>query len=496
MAAHNVRLHIVPALLVLLVFSCTDNQAVRKRYEAEKMYFLAERATRNAQIRPDLNTPGVSEQLRDNYRNVLEFCYSSLDSVPVEQFPAENSELIGIALEAATRLSQLSYADRQFDTSIAVLNRFLARAGVSGPAAVSTYLNLGRVLQAAGQWDSALAVYEYCIGNFYPPTDPDGEIIDNLFGLPIHILNIYTLVRDSIAAAIQVDQAELYYRSLIEDFPGSSLPGAAHSSLTTLYERAGRWKEAIDELSHLTDSAGNVIVAASQRIADIHARYLGKPDLAIDRYDDLLARLTDADTAGRPAILFKKGTVYLDKKEYTAARQIFNNLKNRFPRFFSSTPAVQAAIARSFELEGRWERAETEYKYLLERYPDFDEAMSVHLYLAYQQTQRGHQLEAERTRQRAEAEYDRIAASYPGTVREARALHYKAELYRRQADWPTTVEILADISEKFPGSEIGYQSIVNASVIYREKLNNSLTADSLLAELKKRLTAVDAATEF
>jgi tetratricopeptide (TPR) repeat protein len=475
----------------LALVSCSDNPGVRLRYQAEKMYFSAERMARAVQIRPELANSEAIGQLRNTYGQVVQFCYGALDSIPVTAYPTEHQELTELAFRSSSRLAQLFYIENRYDTCISIFERLLHKTSVRGASLANTYLNLGRALQAAGKWDSALTVYEYTSETFYPPIDQSGRVMRNLYDLPVQLYGVYDRAGDPSRATLYLTQAEAYYTELINEFPNTELALSARASLTGLYEDTQRWEEAVTQLSLMRDSVGVVPMRARQQIADINARQLGRGDAALLQYDSILTDLKGSDTLARPLILLKKALVLLDRKRPAEARAALLDIKYNYSRFYDGSPIVQGSIARSFEDEGNWERADTEYRYLIEKYDGTEQAMSTCLYLAAKYAELKRNTEAQRMEQRAEADFDRIAANRAGTLLEASALGHKAELYRRRKDWPKTAELLCQIFDKFPHSEIGYQSLVGASVVYREKLNNPKAADSLLQELKKRLTVVD-----
>jgi len=482
---------ITAALLVVAALSCADNPALRARYQAEKMFFEAEKSARNAAIRPELNTPETTRALMAQYRGVLEYCYLALDSFPASSYAREHEELNNLSFKAAMRLSQLSFAQREYDSSIAILERHRTRATLAGVPRISIYLNLGRAWQAAGNWDSALAVYDFCIREFDPPLDERGKVIPGLFNLPAHIVSIYGRLGDTASANAWIDRAESYYRRLADNYPQGELDSVAHASLAEIYERTGRWQQAADEFGRITDSTGNVTHAARLRIATLHASRLGRPEQALREFDDLLADLRGRDTLHRPNIIFNKALVLLHLKEYAEVRQLVGQLKIDYRKFFDATPAAQLAVARSFEEQGNWERAETEYNFLIENYAGTAPSMDAYLYLVAKYREQGRDLEAQRMEERAELDFNQIAATRPGSAAEAEALSHKAELYRRRADWPKMMAILTEVFDKFPTTEVGYDAAVTASVISREKLGDPQTADSLLQELRRRLTEVE-----
>ncbi len=483
-------------LIALALSGCSDNPGLRLRYQAEKMFYQAEKAAKQARIRPELMTPEISNDLHRQFGSTLEFCFMAIDSLDPQQHPAEHRELSGIAFSAATRLSQLCYAEQLYDSCVAVLDRSLHRVRLRGIPQVSAHLNLGRALQAAGRWDSALSTFNFAVDNFYPPIDNRGEILVNLFGLPNHIYDIFIRVGDSASAAAQIARSETYYNRIIDDYPNSNLSGASHLSLSGLYERLGRWNEAIDELMQIVDTTGTMAPSARMRVASLHAGQLDRPDLAIEQYDHILANLAGRDTLQRPLILYNKGLVHLHQGEYSLARQTLVDVKRRYERFFGATPVVQFAIARSFEFQENWDRAETEYKFLINNFPTSEQSLSTYLFLVDKYREQERVIEAERMEQRAETQYRELASTVPGTRAEAAALSFLAELARRRSDWPLAVDLLEEVFEKFPTNEFGFRAAVTAAVIYRDNLDDSTAADAIIRELKKKLTTVDETGDF
>jgi tetratricopeptide (TPR) repeat protein len=481
----------VAGALALILVACSENRAVRSRYEAEKLFFQAERTRQGIRIRPDLITPAVSQQLRTEYDAALQYCYHALDSVAPSAYPTEYNEISLLAFRAATRLSQLSYAEKRFDSSITVLRGLMKRVSLSGLPDISVHLNLGRSLQANGRWDTAMTVYSYTVDHFYPPLDENGEVLIGLFNLPNRIYDGLVKVGDTAGATAQAVKAENYYRRLIADYPGNNTAGVSHLNLAGLYEKLGRYHDAVTELSNLTDTTGGIATPAYLRIASLHAGQLGRPDLALEEYDRILSRLKGRDTLQRPLVLYNKGLILMSRKEYDQARQVLVDVKRSYPLFYNQMPDLQYAIARTFELQDRQDRAETEYRFLMSNFPGTEQSLSTYLYLIEQYRKQGRDIEAERLNEQAEKEYDEIAATRPNTRAAAAALSYKAELYRQRQDWGQAYALLSQVFDKYPASEIGFRAAIVASVILRDNLNNTTAADSLIQVLKRRLTTVD-----
>ncbi len=273
----------ITGTLALALTACSENPAVRARYEAERLFFQAERTRRGAHIIQALMTPEISQQLHSEYGAALQYCYHALDSIPPAVYPTEYGEMTQLTFQSATRLSQLSFAEKRFDSSIAILRTVMKRVPLSGLPDISVHLNLGRALQASGKWDSALTVYNYSVAKFYPPIGPDGEVIVGLFNLPNQIYDGLIKIGDTAAARTQSARAEEYYRRLIADHPGTNTSGVSRLNLAGLYEKLGRYQDAVTELSNLTDTTGGIATPAYLRIASLHADQLGRPDLSSGR---------------------------------------------------------------------------------------------------------------------------------------------------------------------------------------------------------------------
>ncbi|MDH3939315.1 MAG: hypothetical protein OEV68_18510, partial [candidate division Zixibacteria bacterium] len=199
----------------LTVVSCSDNQAVRLRYEAERLYYQADRQMKIAADAPEHSRMLTMKSAADAYGLSLQFALASLDSISATVHPVEEREVRYLAFQAANRLASLYFQARSFDTCVSILSRLLEKASYDGAAQVTTNLSLGRALQASGRWDSALAVYHTALDSYFPPVDDSGKVVDVLFRLPLHIFQIAQAIGDSAAAREQYEIAREYYKSLI-----------------------------------------------------------------------------------------------------------------------------------------------------------------------------------------------------------------------------------------------------------------------------------------
>lgn len=470
---------------LLVIAGCADNEALEYRYTAEKMFHNANRMARDAGIKSELNAPDAEARIRDAYGSTLTYCYDALTHVDSAANPDEYLELSSLAYHSTIRLSQFLYSEKGFDSCIALYGRLRDLTGLTPYQTMFASLNLGQVMQAKGRWEEAVTIYTDAYNGYYPPIAPNGDVEFKLFNLPMHIFQIYNRVGDTTEAYTTYLQAEAYYRDLINDFPSSDVAVAARSSLASLYDQAGRHDDAIAQLNALTDSAGVVSVSAQLQVADIRTRRLQQFREALGIYDRLWSEVSGRDTTYRPVILYQRALTLLELKRYGEAREVLIQLSDLYPRYYNSMPTAQLVKARSFELEGNWQRAETEFRYLMENFEGSDEAMSTYLHLEQHYAKQRLSAEANRWYERGIENYDKLTAQ-PGSVA-ARALMYKAEMYRQRKMWSEAAAALEQLYGRFPDTRVGRSALITASEIYRQRLRKPDVADSLIEAYKRTM---------
>lgn len=485
MACRRICCVVLVALVSLALAACSGNRPVRLRYQAEKMLFDVERQLQNARYQPDQMDDQQRLEMAQAFGRVAEFSLEALQQVNVTEYPVVRADLERIAYRSSNRLSQYYYYLQQYDTCITVLKRLLGSTSQAPAELVTTYINLGQALQASGAWDSALATYEAALESLYPPLDTSGQILLDLFNLPAHIFQVTTLTGNSTEARLRFREAEEYYRTLLREHPDTWLASACRTNLARIYEEVHRWEDVVAQLSAVKDSTGHQDVRIRLKIADVYAMGLGRYDQALQLYEEILSDLSGPDTIFRPTVMYEMALVKMEKKEYAAARATLNDLKDEYPGFFASSPTAQLAVARSFELEGNWNRAATEYSYLIEHYRGSEEAMATYLHLASEFARQGRHQEADRWYRNAEQYYDDIIDRESNSLLQARALLHKADMFQRQEHWQASTEMLLELFSKFPKTRPGRMALLKAAAIFSKKLNQATVADSLLEVLRE-----------
>ncbi len=482
----------VAILLVLLALAgCSGNPALELRYEAERHLHEAERAMQKAQINPDLTTHEMIDDVVYEYRETAQFSLSALEQIDRQNHPVEYREIRHIAFTATNQVARLLYMQRSHAEAIDLLNRLLGEQELAREQLLITRINLGRAYQGAGQWDSAVALYDLAVEEFYPPTDQQGEIFWQLFNLPAHMYEVASKTGDSAAASAHYENAVAYYTELLDDYPGTRLEPAARVSLAKLYEQTERYEEELAQIDALSDTTSSAYASVRMKAADIYSNRLGNHSKALEILNGLFEDATPNDSVLYPMLKYKIAVVKMEQNKYSEAREILNNLKEQHRGFYGQVPMAQFALARSFELDNNWSRAEVEYNYLIENYRASDEALGAFLHIAQKLENMGRKAEANRWYRNAEEHYNQVAALGQGTVLEAKAMSYKAELARQQENWQEAANTLQAIFDRFPATPTGQRALLTAAVLHREQLDNQAAADSLIEVLRASLTELD-----
>lgn len=474
-----------------LVAGCTDNRAVRLRYEAEKKLYQAEKTLSTAQVDPRSVEPGMLDMAREQLTEAAAFAVAAMDSIDRTASPVEYRELQMLAIQATAELNHLLYAQRRYDESIDILTRLLQDSELAPEDLMVARVNLGRSLQASGQWDRALSVYNTAVESYFPPLNAKGELIAPLFNLPAHIFEVAVRIGDSVSAQYEMQRAIAYYSDLATQQTSEQLVASSRAMLARLYDATGQWENEIAQLEALSDSTSQAYVSIRARIAEIYGLRLREFGKALGMYETLMARVGKADTAFYPDMLFKTALIKMEQKDYLAARSILIDLKRDFQRYYGTNPPAQLAMARTFELEKNWDRAEIEYSALIEGYRGSDEAMGALLYVAKHYDQIGRKDQADRWYRNAEEYYQDLAKADAGGLMEAKATSYRAELAARQQDWRGAAGLLTGLYQKFSRYEVGRQALLKAAGMHRERLGEPAVADSLIGVLKAALAEIE-----
>jgi len=489
----NLKIIIFLVLIALMIHGCSDNPALRLRYEAEQKFQIAENVLKKASIRPELITDPELDEIQNLYADVIAFTLTSLESVDAKKYQVEFNELEHLAFQSTNRLANVLFKLGKYNQSKEYLNQLLDAVELPNLQLLATKINLGKSYQAAGIWDSALVIYNGLLEQFYPPVDEQGEVILTLFNIPSHIYKVENMAGSDERAEVEYNRAIDYYSGLVNSYTETKVGKAARAILARLYDNTKDYEKEIEQLTFLLDSTAVSYTTIRLKIAELYGINLKQFNKSLGMMDEILTSLENAtteDTLYIAVVHFMKAMVRMEMKDFSLARQKLFDIKENYPGYFAANPKAQYALARSFELENNWGRAEIEYNYLIENYRGSDEAMASYLYVANYLKDKGRIEQSNRWYADAEKYYNQIATLGEGTQTEAVAMIYMADLFQSQDKWDSSAETLLKIFDKYYQTEPGRKAILKASAIYREKLNDDAKADSLIKVFKASIAEI------
>ncbi|MFH2050304.1 MAG: hypothetical protein ABIJ12_12755, partial [bacterium] len=329
----NLNIAVFIVLLAIMMNGCSDNPALKMRYEAEQKFHQAENVLKKASIRPELITDAELGQIQQLYMDVIDFTLASLKSVDAKKYQAEYNELQHIAFQSTNRLANLLYSLRKYRQSKEYLVRLLDEVKLPNMQLLATRLNLGKSYQASGSWDSALVIYNGILEQFYPPVDEQGEVILSLFNLPLQIYKIENMSGNKERAEAEYNRAVSYYSGLVKAYADTKVGTASRANLARLYGHTSDWEKEIEQLTFMLDSTAATYTSIRMKIAEIYGTRLKQFNRSLGMFDEISVSLegkTSEDTLFIPVVFFKKAMVRMEMKDYSEARQILFDIKENF----------------------------------------------------------------------------------------------------------------------------------------------------------------------
>ncbi len=465
--------------IIVILTGCAVDSSRQIIFKAEKSLHQAERLFNIASIKPDLADRYIWLNIKTAYLSTIAYCWTHLDSLPVEQYPAQRNDLESVAFMATSRLASIYYAESNFDSSVIVLSQLLELTKLSDRALLSSQSNLARAYQATGDWLSGIDIYKSIIGTFYPPVDAQNNILKEVLSLPIELLKIDLRLQNISNSFEKTEATRNYYQRLIAEWPNTELEREARRLLAGIMIDFSKWDEAIETISVIKDSSGLTDIPESMRIAEILSNGKNDESAAIVIYKELLDRVDDS--ALMADILIKIATAQYNNKAFTDCLETLKSLKKDYLESYMSTPMPQLYLARSYEKLDKWERAENEYKWLITNFPNSEYAFETFLTISRHYENSKNARLADSWYDKADEFYFKLQSQQRGNAIEASAISYRAEVARRRGSWDSAALRLEELFRRFPNKDVGRRGLTNAIDIYRNRLNNPAKADSLQA---------------
>ena len=203
----------------------------------------------------------------------------------------------------------------------------------------------------------------------------------------------------------------------------------------------------------------------NQRLVFIAAHQESTPDYTINqlatKYRVFIKEYNGSLYAKRAELMM--GDLYSLRKNLSQARLEFQKAVGSDKELSAQ---AEVAIAKTYELEGHWDKALVLYKSVIQNFPVTSLGFSTPMYLTGHLVASGDQKKyTDQAYADALAFYQRIAVKYPKSQFEYNALEMIAicQLYRK--DWSGTVKTMGEIMLKYPVGKTIQESISAINVL-------------------------------
>ena len=260
-------------------------------------------------------------------------------------------------------------------------------------------------------------------------------------------------------------------------------------SASRIYTMTQQWDMAIGQLEQINDSTGQIDIAAEVLIANI---YIGpKKDAvrAIELFRKILDRQPDSSIIG--STLLQLGIALCGQEEHDEGRRVLAELKRKFVAYPQLISKGQFYYAQSFQVQGRWDRALSEFQWLMENYPYTEESFWAARRVPEHFDREDNQKMAGTWYERAVTFYQKAADIKTGQPVEIAAYTYMSEIYRLTEQWEKALGTLEKIHALSPRSRLAAKALYNSAAVAYNELGDSLRAQDYLTRLSREFGTTD-----
>jgi tetratricopeptide (TPR) repeat protein len=425
------------------VAGCGDATGVWPRYKLERAYYEAQKELERADLLGKAGQEADLPALRSAFASVLDL-YRQTASPSGASDGDTLVHLIGA--QSYLHMADICVADSQFREAANCYDTVAASDRFGKHFRHMALLGLGRTSERLGDYLAATGHYQRLLESFYPPVG-DGGVNRDVLSLPRRIVDIgRRYAADSVAG--WESRAAAYYDSLAIAYPHTEVGIAALGELGTLYADKRQWPDVIATLNRATDTAGTIMPPYWIDIGEITIARLGDTARGLD----IFARVAEsfADSPFRADADLKRAQIYMRRGQYAAARDLLAALKEKFKNRAGVVLAAQMYFALALEAEGNWDRAKSEYVYVITTFPQSLEAVQAALAIAHHFQRTGETAQVGEWYNRADelardlARPDKFPAALAGG-----AMDMRVTVAAEQKRWSDAAERLNDIVNAF-----------------------------------------------
>ena len=458
-------------LLFLLTFAvlftaCTDRQGIQDRYLAERLYYRASKLYQNIQVTPHIAGPDMYHQARESFREITNRYPLKLvrdDSSYSEQV---RSELILLSGNSRMRVADLFYQQGQIDSALAQYGEIAAKYSGNRILSARALYIIASGYRAQGNWDDAVAAYETLLRDYQPfhetPQQPDV----NMLQVPVFIAQGYQAMGEMQQSDQRYREARDYLGEILERWPETATARLAQEQIAATYINQERWQEAIVALQPLEAVYGESTDPSeiTFTIATLYWDKLQQLGEAMKIYSQIVQAYPASPKLGRAYLGI--GKIHLQLGELEAARQNLSKVIDDYASDVAAGANAQFSIALAYELEGEWNQALNEFRWIVDNYPRTPEALQVPSHILDHYLQFSEEELAAVAYRQALKDYGDLIATNEKSSLAAYGQWYIAQTHMKMERWADAIAALEAQAREYPQSPQAPFSLLKIGEIY------------------------------
>ena len=466
------------ALLLPMITGC-GNEEFTTRYRAEKMLWNATKLQRAISENPELATDEMRALIMEKYELIVAEFPPPEDA---HESDLSMDALVTVSTSGRSRiiLAGLLAAEDRRDESVELLASVRDEYTAVRPLAVEAALSLASLHEASGDWEAAVAEFDLLVEN-RPPAYEDGSGPDmRILRAPMRKAAGFMLRGQESAAAGAFDEARSYWRHWEKEWPGSGTAISAAGLVAESFSVEQRWDDAIDAYKEFDTVYGdeNNRAALWLAVADMYVQKLGRTAEGRVYYEKVSATYRGKIAGATADVALAVGDIRAT--HYSRGRERLESVIAGFSDEEAVAATATYHIARSFELEERWDEAIPYYRTLSTRYPSTMYGLTAPLHVAGHYTEMGEDAAAATALSGAGDAYERVIRDFVGTPAELVARNNLVETRLRQGLWRQAAEAIVESAERFPESSSTAAMLIQAADLYSTRLGDDDFARNLL----------------
>jgi len=484
-------------LLLFLFAHCSDVKGIKDRYLAERMFYRANKLYQNIQVNPRGAGPSDYRQARESFRHIL--VRYPVASLRTEGHRSEKlrGELLALTGTSQMNVADLFFQEGQFDSAIVeyqgVVRDYAAEQVLSSRA--QYYIGLS--YQKIGKWGHAVSAFHILLHNYPPFTGTPNQPDVNILRVPVYIAQVYREQREKAEADRHFQKAREYLSGVVQEWPNTLSAQFAQNQIVSSYLSQEHWREAITALAPLVAHGDSTEPPeASFTMAELYQEKLNDPAQAMKIYTDMLERYPDARKLSR--VHLGMGKIHLQRGELAMSREEFKGVISDFPEQAAIGARAQYYLALTYEVEGEWDRALNEFRWIMENYPNSPEALQVPHHILDHYIKFSDRELATSAYSQALRDYDRFIARNPDSPQAAYGQWYIAQCHEMMEQWEDAIAALEVLVENHPLSPQVLFSLLRIGEMYETHLeypDEALKAYRRLVEKSPRSQLAQIALE-